>query len=301
MKKDYRMPNFLIVGAAKAGTTSIYEYIKNHPEIFLTEPKEPTFFSYADEDKPVFSMHKEVDFVTKIKDYSKLYDSVENQKCWGEASTPYLYLYEKTIDNIKRLVPDYNNLKIIIILRNPVERAYSQYMMRIRDLTEHMSFEDAINDEKNRMENNAHFDFFYLDRGLYYKQVKAYLENFKNVNIILYDDLRKNNADIIKEILTFLRVDEKYIPDIRKEFNVSGKSKIRFLRSLIIDDYIGKNLLKKILPKSIRKKIQEVIDKYNTQKIPMEQKDRDFLKKYYKNDIIKLESLIGRDLSSWYL
>ena len=105
-------PNFLIIGAAKAGTTSIYNYLKEHPEIFMTKVKEPCFFSFAEEEVKFLSGKPK--FINKFEEYINLFNGAENYKCKGEASTPYLYFYNKTISNLKKFIKEWEKLKIII-------------------------------------------------------------------------------------------------------------------------------------------------------------------------------------------
>ncbi len=295
-----KYPNFLIVGAARAGTTSIYEYIKELPDIFMTEPKEPTFFSFANEVKPVFTMGRDVGFITNLKEYLKLYDKSDKEICFGEASTPYLYLYKKTIANIKKFVPSYRKIKIIIVLRNPIDRAYSQYMVNVRDLSEPLSFKEAIQDEKIRINENAHFDFFYLDRGMYYNQVKAYLENFDNVKLFFFEDLKNNTKRIISALLDFLEVPILDNINTEKIYNISGKPKINSLRTIMFENFFLKNVIKMITPKRIKNTILGVINNYNLEKIPMKQEQRMELIDFYRDDIKKLEKLLDVNLENWY-
>ena len=202
-------PDFLIVGAAKAGTTSLYKYLDQHPEIFMTTPKEPCFFAFANEQIHFYT--EKPAFITNPADYLKLFNDCGNAKCRGEASTPYLYLYRKTIDNIQKYISEsHKYLKIIILLRNPVERAFSQYVMYRALGLENLNFRDAVNAEKSRMAENYHFDYFYVDRGNYYHQVKAYSENFQQIQIILFDDFTDNPEKTIRDCFKFLNIDEKF-------------------------------------------------------------------------------------------
>src|SRR5690242_1148638 len=107
------LPNFLIVGAAKGGTTSLYYYLKQHPEVFLSVVKEPCFFCYANK-TPNYKHSK--DTVVDFKIYKKLFETAKNYKAIGEASSTYLFMYEETIKNIRDFIPDATNVKIIIIL-----------------------------------------------------------------------------------------------------------------------------------------------------------------------------------------
>ena len=185
MLVESMLPNFLIVGAARSGTTSLFHYLEKHPDIFVPKNKEPSYFTFF-ENKPSFTLGRPANFVTERQEYLKLFESGGEHLVRGEASTPYLYFHEPTIVNILKHYKNLSKPKIIIILRNPVDRAYSQYMMNVRDLNEDLSFEKALKVEGNRMANNAHFDYFYINRGYYYLQTKAYLEKFRDVKVCLY-------------------------------------------------------------------------------------------------------------------
>src|SRR6187402_2994451 len=181
------MPDFLIVGAARSGTTTLHSYLRQHPGIFLPDIKEPSFFVFEG-DQQKYVKGKFAFAVRDIDSYEKLFRQARPAQKTGEISTPYLYLYERTIASIEKYFKTYNEIKIVILLRNPVDRAFSQYCWRVRDGREPLSFEAAIKSEPERMKENYSFDYFYLDRGFYFKQVKAYLENFKHVKVILFED-----------------------------------------------------------------------------------------------------------------
>ncbi len=296
-----KLPDFLIAGASRSGTTSIYNYLGQHPDIFMSRVKEPCFFSFANEE--VSNRSGKSQFITKFKDYTDLFKDAESNKCIGEASTPYLYFYKRTIENIKRYVPEHDRLKIIIILRNPVERAFSQYMMLIRDRREHMSFEDAIEAEKKRMEQNYHIDFFYTDRSFYYKGVKAYLDNFKHVKINLFEDLTDNPSSLIRDYFRFLGVDDSFLCSFKAKHNISGDVKSKLLNDFILKNNLLSRLLSNVLPVNVKKNIKANLislnSRYNLNKTEMSDKTRRYLIGLYKDDVKQLENLIVKDLSLW--
>lgn len=115
------LPTFLIVGAPKAGTTSLYHYLRSHPDVFMSEAKEPHYFSYAGEGQPAWGMRS-------LDAYEALFDSVHGERATGEASTWYLYS-ETAAEEIYRALP---NTQIIILLRNPIGRAYSSWSYRVQ-------------------------------------------------------------------------------------------------------------------------------------------------------------------------
>lgn len=299
--KKVQYPSFLIVGAARSGTTSLFHYLNSHPEIYFPKVKEPSFFAFADE--RVEFCTGEPNFVTKFDKYLKLFDpGPEILRC-GEASTPYLYFYEKTIRNIKKYLPDPEVLRILIILRNPVERAFSQYLMRVRDLKENLSFEQAVQVEKERIHQNFHFDYFYVDRGFYYKQVKSYLENFRQVRVFLYEDLKEDRSKLLREVFQFLQVNPGFECHDAVQHNRSGIPKLAGLHYLLVKDNLVKSTAKELLPDSIRKnlysKLLNLDYKYNLDQIELSQETRERLIDTYREDVVKLGSLIDCDLSAW--
>ena len=294
-------PDFLVVGTARAGTTSLYSYLLQHPQLFLPVVKEPCFFTFADE-KINYKKGKFSFAITSIEEYAKLYEKALPDQLTGECSTPYLYLYKKTITNLKKIHDDYSSIKIIIVLRNPVDRAYSQYLWRVRDGREDLTFEEAIEQEAERMKDNYSFDYFYLDRGKYYEQVKAYLKEFKNVKIILYEDLKINVEQELINICQFLNVDKNFIFVKQNEQNSSFLPKSKVLSKLISFESKIKFRMLNYFPDNVKSSLKEQFRRFNSSKKeiqPLSAELRDKLNEFFKEDIRNLEKLIGRNLSIW--
>nr|MDJ0649638.1 sulfotransferase [Xenococcaceae cyanobacterium MO_188.B19] len=188
------MPNFLIIGAAKAGTTSLYNYLKEHPQIYMSPVKEPRFF---------YLMNEKLDFrgpgdenilnssTSDLEDYSTLFQGVSNEIAIGEASSMYLY-HPKTPKRIKSYVPD---VKMITILRDPVERAYSHFLMNVKNGLEPLTdFVQVLQEEEIRIRSNWGSNWHHKARGFYYSQVKRYFDIFdrSQIKIYLYEDLKTN-------------------------------------------------------------------------------------------------------------
>jgi hypothetical protein len=295
-----RWPNFLIVGTARAGTTSLHEFLGGHADIYMPLQKEPCFFTFYNE-HPEFKDSKNR-YTTTAENYAALFDG-HDEKIMGESSTPYLYFYEKSITNIKQLVPDYRKMKILIVLRDPAERAYSQFMHNRRDLLETLSFEEAIAAEKSRMEENWHFDFFYVDKGYYYNQVKAFMDNFDHVKVVFYDALEKNPDKLLQDIYAFLEVENIVEKEMVKR-NQSGEMKVKWFKQIITTRKNPVlNAVRKMMGRDTKKKLRNwVKDKllrYNLKKTEMNPATRKRLVDLYKSDIQKLQSLVDRDLSDW--
>lgn len=293
-------PNFFIVGAARSGTTSIYNYLKQHPEIFLSKIKEPRFLSSKYNRLPHNGpCDKKVDdnTVKSKKEYFDLFKNINSEKIIGEGSTENLYYY-KTADRIKTLA---ENPKILILLRNPVERAYSSYWLLVSQKREKESFENALKLEEDRIKQNYEFIWHYKSVGLYYNQVKYYLETFKdnNVKIILFDDFKKNPKRILNDILKFLGLNSDYKINFKSKYNASGSVKNKFIYNVIKKNNIFKKFIKSLLSRRMSRKLGRSVMNKNYQKPEMNTETAAYLKKYFKKDVEKLEKLIDRKLNFW--
>jgi len=303
-----KLPNFLLVGAMKSGTTSIYNYLKEHPQIFLPYKKEPKFFAsspFLKIDNPKYNFQKICNSkpFSSIDDYKNLFKDVKNEVAIGEASPHYLYTYETTIPVIKKYLGD---IKIILILRNPADRAFSAYKHN-RDydpgaphLYEELSFEDALVVETERIKSsNLPMMFFYKSLGLYYDQVNDYKNNFTNVFICTFEELKSDPLLLMKRIYSYLGVEDKFKPNIEIKYNVSSSKKMSYLQLgtnytivkillYYLTKLVGNANLQKIANK-ILKEDKSTLDN-NTKKLLIDE---------FRVDILKLEKLINKDLSHW--
>ncbi len=300
---NIKLPNFLIVGAAKAGTTSLYHYLKEHPEIYMSPVKEPKFITAQFLKFPFKGIGD--DFIEKsiiknFDDYKNLFSKAQEERAIGEASADNLYYYKEAIPIIKKYL---NNPKIIIILRNPIDRAFSSYTHLLRDNRETLSFEDALQQEEKRKKMNWEFIWYYKDVGFYYKQVKAYLQNFSNVKIYLYDDFKKDTLKVVKDIYKFLGVNPTFTPNIHVKYNVSLVPKYKFIHNFIEEPNLLKKavnpIINRLIPRKLKRNLVDLIKKKNLTKPKMKPETREYLKTVYKEDILKLQDLIGKDLSHW--
>ncbi|MBN1271990.1 MAG: sulfotransferase [Candidatus Aminicenantes bacterium] len=300
-----RIPNFLIVGAAKCGTSSIAQYIEQHPQAFIPKVKEPMFFSSSFYQRkvsgdPLYTEAQKKLLVRTWEEYRSLFRDVKKEKAVGEASTPYLYLYQETIPKIKEYLKD---PKIIIMLRNPADRAFSAYSHILRDTGWNMSFDRCIRLEKERIEAGWDTIHHILRAGFYYRQVKAYLEAFSHVRIFLFDDLYRDAAGLMKEVYRFLGIDEHFSPDLEVRWNISGVPSNRLLYRFLFGSWIMRWLAKPFLGAFFDdSKLQRWKECWRARilKKPVftEEKRRELLG-IFREDIIKLQALIGRDLSFW--
>jgi len=298
-----KLPNFLIVGAPKCGTTSLYHYLAQHPEVYMSPVKEPRFITSQFVKFPLKGTgdeKAEKNFIKTFDVYKKLFENVNNEKAIGEASADNLYLYKDSVKYIKDYIGD---VKIIIILRDPVERTFSNYQMLLAGMREHLSFEDALRAEEQRKKMNWAYAWHYKSISFYYNQVKAYMENFSRIKIYLYEDLQADTALMIKDLYKFLQVDTTFMPDTHFQYNVGGIPKSKFIQKLLLEFDVPKNVVKQIfyffLSKEKTHRLKESFKKRNMKKIQMKPETRSYLRGIFRKDILKLQDLIQRDLSHW--
>lgn len=297
------LPNFLIIGAAKAGTSSVFNYLTQHPDVYGPDIKEPAFFAFENEAVDFkgpgdASLNQTV--ITDINDYQSIFNAVTDEQAIGEASVIYLYS-DKAPYKIKHYIPD---TKIIVVLRNPIERAVSSYSHLRRDGFE--TFNDinmAFKEEGNRIKNNWQHLWHYQAMGFYYESLKRYYDMFpeENIAIYLYDEFKRDALGVLKKMFGFLQVNETFIPEMSRKYNVSGIPKSKSIHRILSQPSVLKTGVKKIIPESTRKLIRAYITDKNItpQKIEITESTLKYLKQNYKEDILKTQNLINMDLSSW--
>lgn len=306
MNDDKRWPNLLIVGAAKGGTTTLHYALDQHPQVFMSRKKEPGYFAWPEEELSFINNGKLVTkprfLVNRLHDYLALFEEGRSKLIRGESSTTYLYFYEKTIANLLRIHPDPQSVHIVMALRNPVDRAFSQYMHKLRDGAESLEFETALQAEQQRKKDNWHFDYQYTERGMYYEQVKAYLSHFKKVKIYLNEELRSNPQSVTRSLEEFLQIEPLPL-ELGNDLNASGEPKSEALNKFLKKPNAVKRMAGYLLPKALRRrlrlKVQSTVYKYNLEKKELLPETRQKLKALYREDVLKLQDLIQRDLSSW--
>jgi hypothetical protein len=258
------MPNFLVIGAAKAGTTSLYAYLCQHPQVYMSPLKETNFFSLEGQRVHFRGVgdHDTINTlsITTLTDYRAQFEAAADGIAIGEASPLYLYC-PRAPERIRHYIPD---AKLIAVLRHPVERAYSAFLHLVRDGREPLTdFVQAIEAEACRIHNHWEHIWHYTRMGFYYAQMKRYYDLFDycQVRVYLYEDFKNNPHAVLRNLFCFLDVDETYIPDISIMHNVSSLPPTR----------------KSQLSMDVRERLIDL----------------------YREDIFKLQDLIQRDLSTW--
>lgn len=295
----FNLPNFLVVGAAKSGTTSLFRYLKTHPEVYIPEEKEGRFFSQLPKNFKGLGAEQFVNNgITNFDEYKKFFENRE-ERCLGDISNDYLFYYTQSIHNIKKYLK--NDVKIIIILRNPIDRSYSNYLHALQEGWEYASFEEAIIYEIYRGKNNWAWPYLYTKVSMYSEQVNEYLKNFKNIKIFLYKDL-KDTQKFLDDIFLFLGIEPIKI-DTSQKFNISGIPRNKLLHNFLTKrnklTTTARSFVELFLSQKSLSNYANKLKNKNIVKPEMKLETREYLKNIFKDDIYKLEALIKRDLSHW--
>ena len=305
-KTNTRLPDFLLVGAAKSATSSLYSYLDQHPKIVMASEKESWFFSFYKNPPQYDSPGKLSNLISELDAYLKLYDGAEANQILGDACPSYLYTYEDTIRNIRQLysADALANLKIIISLREPVSRAYSQFYTFKRKVQEPLAFTQAIQESTviQRMQGNWNIFYDYPGFSMYSKQVEAFQQAFgkERVLVLLFEDIHADTAAVCRTIFSFLEIDPDFIVDDRLKHNsITGEPSLKWLVAGLFSRNKYKRMISALIPKQLRMFLLYIIVKPLLKRKPMEENTLKQFSDYFKQDIVKLEELTGRDLSSW--
>ncbi len=292
----------MIPGAQKSATTTIYMWLKQHPDVFLCTPKEPEFFL------------NETLFEKGIEFYSKEYFSqVNNQKLVGEASINYLASKEAA----ERIFDTFGaEMKFIVVLREPVSRINSAYWYLRNQFIETWDFYDALHQEPSRVEKlkfekDIWWRVNYLDQSRYASNIRVYLSYFpiENFCFLLYEDILEDAKNSFLKICNFLNIDPNKAVDkidFSNRFNASSQVRSKWLHNLIthyiVRDSLIKQLSRKLVPRHIRQNFTTRIHEINTEKThyPVMTDDmREYCEKMLREEVDDLEEIIGRDLEIW--
>jgi hypothetical protein len=303
--QDMILPNFLMIGAAKSGTSAIYRQLRHHPDVFMSHIKEPSFFALQGHDLH-FAGPGDMDAlgacaVNNLDEYSRLFEAGRGAAVVGEASN--IYLYSPAAPRaIKEMLP---NVKMIAVLRDPVERAFSAYLMMLRDGRESLPLDQALEQAEDRAEKGWTYFWQYQRLGLYAKQLKRYFELFPREQILtlLYDDFLINPADFMDRVCTFLGVEPWTFSNIKA--NVSrDPTKWRTVRSSLLRDVMNvdsglKRVVRKAVPRRMFNRTGAAIRRMNMAVPRLDAPTREKLVAYYQEDMAELERLTGHDLTRW--
>jgi hypothetical protein len=292
------MPTFLILAAMKSGTTAMYELLRDHPQVFMSALKEPQHFACSN-GEPGFAGPGDTRtrsfVVTDPDEYAALFADAGSARAIGEASTWYLYVPEAA-RRIRRVLPD---ALLLVLLRNPADRAYSSFLHMCRDGREPVAdFAAALEDEPRRIQEGWAPHWHYRAAGLYSGQLRRYFEHFDRarIQIHLYDELVHDPAALTRDVLSFLNVDTACAGAIGRH-NISGRPRSHALQSFLRERHPA---LRRLVPERLRRGLVADLLRRNTAPAPsLDPGLRQELLDFYREDVLALQDLIDRDLSGW--
>ena len=281
--------DFLVVGAAKSGTSTLFETLRMHPGIFIPQRKECRYFSCMPEN---FSGPRSVQpkyIIQSPDEYRDLFNKAKPGQLRGDVSPDYLYYHRNAVP---RILDEVNaQVPIIIVLRNPIDRAYSNYLHHVRERWEKLSFEAALDAEEQRRAANWTWGWRYVDVGLYAEQVKAYMDNFERVLLLLFEeDVVTGQAT--SKVLDFLNLEPFQEGPDDVHVNVSGFPRNWFLHRLMTDELVVrkvKNVVKATPLYAWSKRVYRKVMEGNLRKEEMAPETRERLQEAFREDIARLE------------
>lgn len=301
---ETKRPTFLVIGAYKAGTTSLYYYLRQHPQIYMPSIKEVRYLTYAGHHtRPLTAVELRATPwpVQTLTAYEALFAAAQpcHLAC-GEVSPSYLAFPEQSIVGIQQYVPQ---AKLIAILRNPVERAYSNFMNLVRIGREEVQdFRTVINlEESGKVRATDGSPRRNLQESYYFSALKSYYQAFprEQIQVFLYDDWQRDAQSLLRAIFRFVAVDETFQPDLSHKYNVAAWPRFGWLHQWLHRPHLFIKGLNHCSP-ALGQRVKASLDRLNLTTPPALPTDlRQQLTDRYRADIIQLEALIDRDLSHW--
>jgi hypothetical protein len=306
------LPNFLIIGAGRSGTTSLYHYLRQHPQVFMSDVKEPNYFAFgrgphravgarwggddrAIPDGPGAAWLRATSVTTR-EAYEALFERAGTAKAVGEASTRYL-IHEHVPVTIHAALPD---VRLIAMLRHPVDRAFANYLAYRRDGYDPApTFEAAIADQDRRRRDGWPFGPF-VDFGFYTPQLTRYFDVFPRdrMRVYLYDDLVADATALVRDVFEFLEVDTSFVPRTSDRYGETGMIRNPLLRVVWAHTQRPRMAVGPLLPAAWRDRANAWATR-GLVRPAMRPDTRAQLLATYRGDTLALQDLLGRDLTAW--
>lgn len=302
------IPDFLVIGAGKSGTTSLNNYLKQHPQIFIPARKEPNFYGYelrtaADFEDDADEMRQYSRSMNTLEAYLKLFESAAEAQVKGETSNTYMY----HADAPSRIHYYNPGMKLVAILRQPAERLWSRYLHLAREnKLPTPNFSDSLDRSTIWWRRND-----LISEGFYYTNLSRFYKLFpaSQIRVYLYEDLSLNGQNVLKDIFSFLKVDETFEPDLEVKLNASGfiinKKLDRIIGSKGIIQKSVKSLLSQQVYQDLKNNVvlQKLINQIRSKNLARPRIDAEvkqmLTQEVYADEIEKLQELIDKDLSHW--
>jgi hypothetical protein len=281
-----RWPNFFIAGAPRSGTSSLHAWLPSVPGVFMSKIKEPNYFSRS----VIGNRHPMVKPIRKDRDYLRLFSDAGDAKIIGEATPFYLEDPEAPVE-IRRKSPD---ARVLVSLRDPVERLYSHYLMMCNNLPNMGSFMDEI---ERGLSLQGRRNVAYLDPaiGLYSRQLERYRREFGNrrFKIIILEEWTRETARTLRSISEFLGLGPAIVPVPAPRQRRYAKARGPMVRFLFGNRHFSR-ASEALVPFRLRKYLRKSVLVKETPKPPMDPRAREFLIDYYRDDVERTERILGR-------
>ena len=296
-----RMPDFLVIGAARAGTTALYSYLKQHPGIFMPSAKEPNFFAF--EGQELACKGPGADYINNSRNtldaYCGLFADAPDGALLGEASPLYLFAEQAPL-RIHHHIP---KVPMVAILRNPIEQAYSHFMYATKQRIEPLeSFTEALQQEEARLAERWQPLFGYSSFPRYATQLQRFYDVFPKEQILVrtYEDFQTSPAEVLHDIFAHIGADPGFAPDMSHRPNAGGVPKNRLFQDFLMKPNPITRAIGMVVPQEARLKIRDRLARANLKgDTEMPAPARVMLIERLASEIHALQRLIGRDLSHW--
>jgi hypothetical protein len=269
---------------------------RKHVRFFAFEEERPNFRG------PALKAESKPYAVTGIENYHALFAGAAGEKAIGEASHSYMY-QPIAAGRIKEYDP---RMKLVAILRNPAERAFSHYAQMIRDRRETINdFVRALEAEEKRVHENWWPDFHYVRIGLYHEQLERYYNLFEHhqIKVYLYDDLKSDPQSMTRDLFGFLGVDDGFDLETSLRYNASGIPRSKAIHAALQGMRKIKPLVERALPQGQTRRLMRLGSALHNRNLTKPKLSPEIRKqvtdRYFREDILKLQDLIKRDLSVW--
>lgn len=298
MADDFKV-DFFIVGAARSGTTSLYHYLNQHPNIFLPNVKECNYFSTVESKDPFTyknpkpNQHYHMKIINSYDVYKDLYSTANDHQLKGEISPSYLW----DLNAANKISIHNQDAKILITLRDPIFRAFSHYMMHFNTGYEKESdFESALESEKENIWGGGNL---YLEISKYFEQVKRYYDCFPvdQIKVIIYEDWVKDITATMNDIYEFLGIGEFSNYEDLQTHNQTTAMKNKTLLNLFRNSGV-KSILKPLIPSDLGEKVKSKYFTVEGETQNIEDATYNNLRTYFEEDILNLEALINIDVKA---
>ena len=289
------LPNFIVIGAAKAGTTALYWYLADHPEVFMSRVKETNYFAFGLDAKGQLlygdPAHHQFP-VRSLSEYEKLFADTGGAVAIGEASPIYLECPQAAA-RIRELLPD---ARIVCVLRHPVDRAYSDYQMYLRSRGQRLDPGSDLTAASDWARPDSHW----MRISRYHDQLTRYFDALprNRIHVFLFDDLRRSPLPVMQDLYGFLNVDPAFVPDLATPHNVGGMPSSRLLEGLFTSSAI-RSAVEPWVPKRAANWVRRLRTRNMRQAPPLPVGLRQELTHHFRDDIALTSQLIGRSLDHW--